>query len=46
MKKKKVFEPFRCEDCAYGIYDEDSGTWECWENVQDEEECEANYEDL
>lgn len=40
-----MFEPFRCENCIHGIYNQDKSCWDCDYNVVDETECEELYED-
>ena len=38
-----MFEPFKCENCAYGVYDKDIAAWQCMKNVEDEDVCEEKY---
>ena len=41
--KKPMFEPFRCESCAYGVYEKDCAEWLCMKNVEDKDDCEEKY---
>lgn len=41
----RMFEPFRCETCHYGRPDLLNNCWVCLAGIEDEEECEENYED-
>lgn len=43
--KNKVFEPFRCEDCIFGVYDDELSNYYCIHGCVDEEDCECFYED-
>lgn len=40
-----MFEPFRCDDCSYGEYDEQEGKCDCLLGCWSSKECEDNYED-
>lgn len=40
-----MFEPFRCEDCIHGEYDEQEREWDCLLGCWSSKECEDNYED-
>lgn len=40
-----MFEPFRCEDCIHGEYDEQEGEWDCLLGCWSSKECEDNYKD-
>lgn len=40
-----MFEPFRCEDCIHGEYNEQEGEWGCNIGCWSGKECEDNYVD-
>lgn len=40
-----MFEPYRCEDCIHGKYDEQEGEMDCNIGCWSSKECEDNYED-
>lgn len=45
IEVKNMFDPFRCEDCIHGEYDEQEHGWDCNIGCWSSKECEEHYKD-
>ena len=45
IEVKIMFEPWRCEGCVHGYYDEREHEWDCNIGCWSIKECEEHYED-
>lgn len=44
-KRRKMFIPYRCEDCIYGIYLAEDSCYESGCSASTDEECEALFQE-
>lgn len=45
IEVQNMFDPFRCEDCIHGEYDEQEHGWDCNIGCWSSKECEEHYKD-